>query len=385
METSELRSSEFWRDTCQQATVLANPRRDQNLQAVADAAEAISEIAGNVLVETSGSSGQPRFVCLSRHAISVSARAVNDHLRVESSDCWLCALPTFHVGGLMIYARGHAAGIEVVDYEKPWDSRAFCAAIDRSGATLTSLVPTQVVDLASAEMPGPKSLRAAVVGGGHLAEEIERRARELGWPLLRSYGMTEAASQIATQSVDEPGCSGDDWLPILPHCEVQAGVDGRLKIRGESVCEYYLDGNAASGYEIVAARDSGGWLETNDRGEVANERLRFLGRCDRTVKIFGELVDVDQVEISFRQRFDSALADAVFVEAFADERRGRCLVPIIVEGAMEPLEVASAIEEQNRLALPFERLEGEMWVNEVPRSSLGKIQRGELRRLARSR
>jgi O-succinylbenzoic acid--CoA ligase len=385
VETSELKSGDFWCEDHQALTVLGNPRRDRNLQVVADAAKAFPEIEGNILVETSGSIGRPRFVCLSRKAMMVSARAVNEHLRVGSDDCWLCALPTFHVGGLSIYARGQAAAVDVVELERGWDPVAFCDAVDQSHATLTSLVPTQVIDLVDRKMHAPHSIRAVVVGGGHLLESIERRARELGWPLLRSYGMTEAASQIATQSIDEITVSSDEWLPILPHCQVRKSADDSLQICGQSLCDFYLDGEIESGFEVVAARDADGWMTTNDRGEVRQGLLRFLGRDDRLVKILGELVDVDQVEKRFRDRLDSASPDTVFVEPFADQRRGARLVPIIVEGSMAAAEVGAAIDEHNRTALPFERLEAAMWASELPRSALGKIRRGELRRLARSR
>ena len=378
-------SSDFWREDRQQVTVLGNPRRDRNLQTVAERAAAFPEVAGNFLVETSGSSGRPRFVCLSRKAMMTSACAVNEHLRVDASDRWLCALPTFHVGGLAIYARGHAAGVEVVEYDKGWDATEFCDALEREGATLTSLVPTQVKDLVDGKKRAPDSLRAIVVGGGHLPESVEVHARELGWPLLRSYGMTEAGSQIATQSLDDIDVSGGEWLPILGHCKVGRSADGNLEIFGESVGDYYLDGNIESGFDVSPAKDSDGWLKTNDRGEVAKGELRFFGRSDRLVKILGELVDVDQIEACFRERLKSTSVDSVFVEPIADDRRGACLVPIIKQGSSELSAVAAAIDDHNRAALPFERLELARWVNGVPRSALGKIRRGELRRLARSR
>src|SRR5207253_1068669 len=71
--------------------------------------------------------------------------------------------------------------------------------------TLTSLVPTQVFDLVSANLTAPKNLRAAVIGGGALDPSLYLKARELGWALLPSYGLTECASQVATASLDSLG------------------------------------------------------------------------------------------------------------------------------------------------------------------------------------
>ena len=75
------------------------------------------------------------------------------------------------------------------------------------GVTHTSLVPTQVHDLVKADLRAPETLKAIVVGGGHLDAATGRLARTLGWPVLASYGMTEAASQIATQTLERPSRS----------------------------------------------------------------------------------------------------------------------------------------------------------------------------------
>lgn len=385
MESTELSGADFWGEDRRHLTVLGNPRRKRDLQNVAEQAGAFPELAGSILVETSGSSGRPRFVCLSRQAMLLSAQAVNEHLRVAAGDRWLCALPTFHVGGLAIHARGYSAEVEVVAYQHEWSASTFCLAIDQANASLTSLVPTQVCDLVAAELGAPKSLRAVVVGGGHLPATLESQATELGWPLLRSYGMTEASSQIATQSLVDIGVVGEQWLPILSHLQVRSSADGRLEISGASLCEFYFDGDIDIGFEAVPAKSPDGWLTTQDRGEVGLGCLRFLGRSDRVVKILGELVDVDQVEKRFRERIAAAASDTIFVEAFDDQRQGARLVPIVMQGSFDPLQVAAAIGEQNQQALPIERLGAAMWIEEVPRTALGKIRHAELRRLARSR
>ena len=78
----------------------------------------------------------------------------------------------------------------------------------------------------------PVDLRAVVVGGGRLEETAGRAARELGWPVLASYGLTEAGSQVATQSpelLDAPYAV--DGLPVLSHWELGIGTDERIVLR----------------------------------------------------------------------------------------------------------------------------------------------------------
>ncbi len=99
-------------------------------------------------------------------------------------------------------ARAFAAGCGFSEFGRRWDAPAFAAWLAENQVTHTSLVPTQVHDLVAAGVQAPVSLRAIVVGGGHLDAATGRAARALGWPVLASYGMTEAASQIATQGLD---------------------------------------------------------------------------------------------------------------------------------------------------------------------------------------
>ncbi len=385
METAELSQPSFWSEADAELVVLANPRRQNDLASVRGAAESIPEIAAHIIVETSGSSGNAKFVCLSRSALLSSARAVNDHLRVTKHDRWLCALPTFHVGGLGIYARGFCASIEVIDYTDEWQPIAFTNALKLSAATLTSMVPTQITDLVAAEVKSPQHLRAVIVGGGHLDMAVEDRARQLGWPLLLSYGMTETCSQIATQTLERIArTESTPGLQLLPHCRVRSDADSRLSVCGDSLFTAYLliadDGTAT----LEQPFDEHKWFVTQDRVTIDGDQLIYRGRVDRQVKILGELVDLDRVENTFRQRLDPADRESVAVEAVADGRRGFRLVPI-VEERVARAQIDAAIQVFNQHAVPFERLDAAIRVDYLPRSSLGKMRRSALRALARLR
>ncbi|HEX7260708.1 MAG TPA: hypothetical protein VF258_02745, partial [Luteolibacter sp.] len=59
----------------------------------------LPELTGHALFKTSGSSGNPKWIALSKPALLVSAAAVNRHLAVNTNSCWGLALPLDHVGG----------------------------------------------------------------------------------------------------------------------------------------------------------------------------------------------------------------------------------------------------------------------------------------------
>ena len=385
MDAAELSQARFWDETGAELVVLGNPRRRNDLASVKAAAGAIPEIAGHVIVETSGSSGQAKFVCLSRTALLASARAVNRHLRVTTDDVWLCALPTFHVGGLGIYARGFCAANSVIAYAEEWQPAGFSKSLQSAAITLTALVPTQIADLVAAEVSAPASLRAVIVGGGHLDRTIEKCARQLGWPLLLSYGMTETCSQIATQPLEQLRSSeAGNGLQVLPHCQVRNDRDQRLAVRGDSLLTAYLIIDEAGHAKLNKPLDDDNWFVTQDRVAIDGDQLTYLGRVDRQVKILGELVDLDRVEAALRKGLDPGVRESVTVEAIADRRRGFRLIPII-EKRVAGSAIDAGILTFNQQALPFERLEAWIEVDRFPRSPLGKLQRSALCRLARLR
>ncbi|HET8773411.1 MAG TPA: AMP-binding protein, partial [Thermoanaerobaculia bacterium] len=112
--------------------VLLNPRMPEEERRRLESL--VVDLPGHVWLSTSGTTGALKLTALSKRALLASAAAVNRHLQSDDRDVWLCVLPTFHVGGLGIYARAFLSGARVVT--SGWE-----------GVTLASLVPAQVSDL----------------------------------------------------------------------------------------------------------------------------------------------------------------------------------------------------------------------------------------------
>ncbi|MBP7950193.1 MAG: AMP-binding protein [Verrucomicrobiales bacterium] len=356
MATPELNAASVWQQ--RGILVLQNPR--------ALLPEPPPDLlpGGALLFATSGSTGQPKWILHSRETLLTSASAVNRRLQADRADTWLCCLPLFHVGGLAITARAHLSGSRVVHGPDKWCPRETVRTMEAERVTLTSLVPAQVHDLAEQGLCAPPALRAAIVGGGFLSPALADRAAELGWPLLPSYGLTEAASQVATATgVFSP-------LQILSHWETAVDDQGRLLLRGPALFHGSFVRNGESWQ--FHPQPAGGWFATADRVQLDGGTLHWLGRLDRTVKILGELVDLDALE-----RELSALAGTeVAVISMPDERRGG----ILTICAESDLSTAVAVHQQR--CAPFQRLGRILQLEALPRSPLGKIQRVELKDLA---
>jgi o-succinylbenzoate---CoA ligase len=325
--------------------LLLNPRMPADERTRLETIASRISLTGHVLLATSGSTGAIKLVALSKDAILASAAAVNARLEATSNDFWCAVLPHFHVGGLGIWARAGLSGARVVSM--PWDPVMFA----HTEATLASLVPAQVHDLLQHDAEPPPRLRAVLVGGGAFDPGLEARAIARGWPVLASYGMSEAASTVAVRDV------------LLAHIEARAEGGGRLAFRGSSLFTGYVTEDGL----VDPKRD--GWFLSEDIGEVDGRVLRVEGREGELIKIGGESVDLKRLDRIADEAARACGGDAG-VAAVADERLGRVIhLAVTAEGIAERF---------NESVLPFERARAVHRIAAIPRSPLGKILRARL-------
>lgn len=341
---------------------------------------AVPELDGHVLFQTSGSSGTPKWIALSKDALLISAACVNRHLRVTEDSRWGLALPLHHVGGFGVAVRAYEAACRMETYEGRWNAEAFRDFLERDGITHTSLVPTQVHDLVDAGLRAPAALRAIVVGGGRLDVPLGNAARDLGWPVLASYGMTEACSQIATQALEVLDSSYTDHpMPLLDIWDARVAEDGRLEISGPALFTGML---RHDGVRWVYTRREGDWHTTSDRVLLEDRALSPQGRADTLVKVLGELVDPESIEREIIAiSGGKIIAGSFLIAAVPDERAGARLVPV-AEKSVDHEAFSAALERYAEQAPGFRRLQAPVFVQLIPKSPLGKILRSDAGKLA---
>ncbi|MCC6640719.1 MAG: o-succinylbenzoate--CoA ligase [Deltaproteobacteria bacterium] len=331
------------------------------------------------IVYTSGTTGRPRGALLALRSLLASAAASALHLGASASDRWLACLPLFHVGGLAILVRSVLTGSAVVLHER-FDARAVCAALDERAITHVSLVPTMLSRVLDAwgDRSAPSTLSCVLVGGAAAPLGLLDRARRLGFPVAPTYGLTEAASQVATLP---PGAAveGDraaGWP--LPGVEIRivseagtvlaAGEAGEICVRGATLMAGYLGLPEASAKAL-----RGGWLHTGDIGVLgADGALRVLDRRSDLVVSGGENVYPAEVEAILAAH--PGVAEAA-VAGEPDPDLGQRVVAGVVlrEGARTDAEALRAhcrahlagYKVPRRIAL----------LDELPRTSSGKLLR----------
>jgi len=323
-----------------------------------------------LLISTSGSQGSPRLVALTGGNLRAAAAAANRLLAFGTGDRWLLCLPLHHVAGVSVVLRAWLADAGVV-LQAPFSPGALLRRLERGGVTHLSLVPTQLHRLLQHE-PGfrpPPELRVVLLGGAPADPALVERALALGWPLCPSYGLTEAASQVATLFPPPARWSAGLAGRPLPHLEVALAGDGRIRIRGESVAPWVLEAEAAR-----ALADGAGWFTTGDLGALDGEgRLTVLGRADEVIISGGEKIHPAVLEAELAR---CPGIDEVAVVGLEDDTWGSRVVACY-RGAWPEARVARWADERLRGAFrpkAFHRLEA------LPRNALGKLLRRELRR-----
>jgi O-succinylbenzoic acid--CoA ligase len=309
-----------------------------------------------LLIQTSGTSAQPKPVTLTYGNLLWSALGSAVALGRDPEERWLCTLPVAHVGGLSILVRSAIYATTAVVHER-FDVERVLTALREEGITLVSLVATTLARLLDAGLEHPPRLRCALVGGGPLPAALLERARAAGVPVSPTYGLSEACSQVATEPLAAPG--GGARALFCTRLRIERPGD-EILVAGPTV---------APG--AVAAD---GWLHTGDVGTLdANGVLHVSGRRAETIISGGENVAPAEVEAVI-EAHPGVLEAAVVGRP--DPRWGEAVCALVVpepgaEPAVEELRAHCA----ERLA-PFKVPKHVQLVpGPLPRTAAGKLMR----------
>jgi o-succinylbenzoate---CoA ligase len=243
----------------------------------------VDEVDAAVVIATSGSTGSPKGVVLSRAAIRASVEAT--HARLGGVGDWVLALPPCYIAGLMVLARACLGGTRAVPARSDLGDLPEAAG-KLSDRSYISLVPAQLgralhrADVIEALA----SFSAVLVGGAPASADLVQRALAAGIRVVTTYGMTETCG----------GCVYDGQP--LPGVAVDLGNDGRILIRSSTLF---------AGYrlhpDLTAEAFVDGTFRTPDRGCWDAGRLVVLGRLDDIVITGGHKVDLADVEQSVQR------------------------------------------------------------------------------------
>jgi malonyl-CoA/methylmalonyl-CoA synthetase len=343
-----------------------------------------------LVLSTSGTTGLPKGVLLSRRAIAGNLDALADAWAATAEDRLTHALPLFHVHGLILGVLGPLRLGGSVHHTGRFSPEAIGAAFE-AGATMLYAVPTMVHRLADAMEDDP-GLAAAVsrarllVSGsaGLPAIEHARVERLTGQRIAERYGMTETMITTAVRA-DDPRRAGTVGRP-LPGVELRLLDDdgGVLDAHDpETIGEIAVrSAHAFSGYlrapDATAAAFRDGWFLTGDLAtRDATGALRIVGRRGTDiVKSGGFKVGAGEVEAALLEH--PGVAEAA-VLGLPDDDLGERIVAWVVLRPGRMVEAGELIAHTTTLLAAHKRPRELRFVDALPRNALGKVRKADLR------
>ncbi|KUO96233.1 o-succinylbenzoate--CoA ligase [Ferroacidibacillus organovorans] len=331
------------------------------------------------IIYTSGTTGRPKGALLTYGNHFASAVASALRLGMLPTDRWLTALPLFHVGGQAVLMRSVIYGTAAVLQDR-FDEAAHRARLLRGDITMVSVVAATLQRMMDDEVAFPAALRVVLLGGGPAPVPLLERCIARGVPVVQTYGLTEANSQVATLRPAEVSSRvGSAGQPLMRtnvrivdghgECCPPNGV-GEIQIKGPTVCAGYWQEKT-----VRSALAEDGWFHTGDLGYLDSQGYLFvLDRRKDLIISGGENIypaEVEAVLLSHPSVIEAAVIGR------DDARYGQ--VPVAV------LAVHPAYNESALLSFCRERLAGYkvpkhfLVVDRLPRNAAGKLLKREMR------
>jgi O-succinylbenzoic acid--CoA ligase len=335
----------------------------------------------HAIVYTSGTTGRPRGVMLTYGNQLWSAFASALNLGLQPGDRWLACLPLFHVGGMAVLLRSVIYGTAAVVHEH-FDAQRVNQAIDDDRVTIVSVVANMLQRMLDArgDRAYPAHLRCVLLGGGPAPLPLLERCAALKVPVVQTYGLTEAASQVTTlqprEALSRLGSAGkplfgtevrtvrDDGVACGP------GENGEILVKGPTVTPGYLNQPGETARKL-----QDGWLHTGDAGYIDDEGYLFvLDRRDDLIISGGE--NVYPAEIEGVLQMHPAVLEAGVI-GVPDQSWGKVPVAVIV-ATDQGCSAAELLAFCRSHLAPYKVPRRIEFVQALPRNAAGKLLRREL-------
>ena len=300
--------------------------------------------ADYIEAHTSGSTGEPKCIRLSKSFVADSARRTICYFSISAeSHIHSCVAPDF-IGGKMMGVRAVLADCRLT-WEIP-SNRPLGAFSPHDELDLVAIVPSQMLHILDHTDEMPK-VRAYIIGGSPINAALRGRIERSGLNAYETYGMTETASHIALRHI----VTGNEWFSTLD------GISVSLDKRGCLVIEY------AGGERFV----------TNDLATLQSPHsFRIEGRYDHVIITGGKKLNPVQVERSL-----SSLIEGEFmITSVPDEKWGNRVVLLMERSDdIEDYDEGVMLSKMREVLPPWQMPKEIRIVESLPRTPNGKLKR----------
>ena len=264
-----------------------------------------------LLLSTSGSTGAPKLVRLSRANLQSNAEAICQYLHLDPRERPVTSLPFPYSYGLSVINSHLLAGATILLTDRSIVKREFWNfARDQRATSMAGVPYTYQVMLQAKLLDRDLPFATLTQAGGRLDPKyvdcVQAIAGRRGWKFFVMYGQTEATARISFVPPERLSFKkGSVGVPI-PGGKLTVEADsGELIYEGPNVMLGYAESRA----DLDKGDELGGVLHTGDLGRQDEDGFFYItGRKRRFLKIFGQRVSLDDVERALSARFDGPFA-----------------------------------------------------------------------------
>jgi O-succinylbenzoic acid--CoA ligase len=330
-----------------------------------------------VIIFTSGSSGKPKAVMLSFENLMQSALIGNKVLEINSKDRLLASLPFYHIGGFSIIIRTLMFGSSLL-IPNSLSGNDLIESLKLFKPTITSLVSNQLKKLVDEKITPPKELRLILLGGGFFSKGLILKAVSQGWKTAKVYGSTETSSFITFMNFEEskirPAASGK---AISPN-RILITDQGEIAILSPSLMKGYYNNKDE---DVLKLKD--GFFYTGDIGYVDNEGYLYI-KAKRNDLIVSGGENINPIEVE-KQILTHPKVIEVSVVGVEDKEWGQIVSAAVILKENENLTEDELKTFLKKKTASFKIPKQIIFVNNLPKTELGKVQREKVRKLFRSK
>ncbi len=334
-----------------------------------------------VIIYTSGTTGLSKGVMLTHRNLNEAAKASVQLLQQTGKDRWLASLPFYHIGGFAVIYRALFTGASLI-ISSSQNNESLIEMIYKFNPTLLSLVSTQLKRFVDQEVKPNNELRYVLSGGSPIDDYIIIKAIKLGWNILKVYGSTETAAFVTVVDCKKDKNRFSSSGKPLHNCiikivdengnELPANKEGEIIISSPAIMKGYWNKP-----EETSEKLKNGFYYSGDYGFIDDDGYLYI-QSRRTDLIISGGENINPIEIEKYLSFHPAVNE-VCVIGIKDEEWGEVPAAIIsVNKNMSiTLEEVHYYLKEKISSLKFPK---KIFIfDELPKTSLGKIKRDELK------
>lgn len=317
-------------------------------------------------IYTSGSTGKPKCIKIHRSQMQISAEMTAQALQLKKGDTALVCLNVEYIAGKMMLVR--ALEIKMDCYVIEPSANPLLNFPTTTHFDFVALVPMQLQNILKSELKNERTklpilqkIKAIIVGGAAVSQELENELQVVKAPIYSTYGMTETITHIALKRLN--GKQKSNYYTTLPKVKIKQDSRACLMICSPTTLD--------------------NWLTSNDLVTIIDKNtFEYLGRIDHVINSGGVKIQAEKVEKAIKKVLLDFKIEANFaIIPLKDKLLGQS-VNLVIELAQLDREFEDAFfyNLKNRLSL-YEIPKRIFYLTEFPRTLTNKIDKKELIKL----